>query len=297
MHGPLVIEAALNGATTKAQNPHVPRSAAEIVSSALRCVTAGASIVHNHNDEPNFGAPTGRHSAAPYRTAWARILEKEPDLLLYPTVAGRDERTSVEERYGHVAELHEAGLLRMSMADPGSLSVAVLDPAGRPIPSDLLYLNTTAEFAWMLRFCRERLVPVSVSVFEPGFLRVALAHFDAGDLPPGSKLVLYFGGPRALFGLPPTEAALDLYLSMLGSRALPWMVAVMGGDVVASGLAREAVARGGHVRVGLEDYEGSDQPTNEALVATVAEVAFTQRREVASPAAAREVLGVPRRSA
>jgi 3-keto-5-aminohexanoate cleavage enzyme len=30
-------------------------------------------------------------------------------------------------------------------------------------------------------------------------------------------------------------------------------VAVLGGDVVACGLAEQAIRRGGHVRVGLED--------------------------------------------
>ena len=35
------------------------------------------------------------------------------------------------------------------------------------------------------------------------------------------------------------------------------MVGVIGGDVTATPLAALAIARGGHVRVGLEDYAGS----------------------------------------
>lgn len=46
---PLVIEAAINGSTSKDANPHVPRTVDEIVATALACVGAGASIVHNHN--------------------------------------------------------------------------------------------------------------------------------------------------------------------------------------------------------------------------------------------------------
>jgi uncharacterized protein (DUF849 family) len=53
---------------------------------------------------------------------------------------------------------------------------------------------------------------------------------------------------------------------MLTPTGLPWSVAVLGGDVIACGLARLALERGGHLRVGLEDYQGPRQPTNEELV-------------------------------
>ena len=39
---------------------------------------------------------------------------------------------------------------------------------------------------------------------------------------------------------------------MLAGTDFPWLVAVLGGDVVACGLAEVAIRRGGHVRVGLE---------------------------------------------
>jgi len=50
-----IIEVALNGGIPKAFNSHVPREPDEITADALACIAAGASIVHNHNDEPNFG--------------------------------------------------------------------------------------------------------------------------------------------------------------------------------------------------------------------------------------------------
>ena len=43
---------------------------------------------------------------------------------------------------------------------------------------------------------------------------------------------------------------------------LPWSVAVPGGDVAGCGLAELAIRRGGHVRVGLEDYAGPGEPSN-----------------------------------
>src|SRR5882672_9718471 len=78
MTTPLIIEAAINGPTPKAMNPHVPRTVPEIVSSALACMDAGAAIVHNHNDE---GLLDGRHATEPYREAWAAIYARHPEAL------------------------------------------------------------------------------------------------------------------------------------------------------------------------------------------------------------------------
>ena len=105
----------------------------------------------------------------------------------------------------------------------------------------------------------------SISIFDPSFLRVALTLHRHGRVPPGAIVKLYFGGALE-FGLPPTTTALEAYLEMLEPSGLPWSVAVLGGDVVACGLAETAVRRGGHVRVGLEDYAGSSTPTNTELV-------------------------------
>src|SRR5438093_643572 len=77
----------------------------------------------------------------------------------------------------------------------------------------------------------------------------------------------------ATFGLPPTRASLEAYLAMLDGVALPWSVAVVGGDLLASEVARLALEHGGHLRVGLEDYAGPGTPTNEELVRAAAALA------------------------
>ena len=55
------------------------------------------------------------------------------------------------------------------------------------------------------------------------------------------------------FGLPPEEWALDAMLRLLETEApgAPWMAASMGGNMIR--LIAATVARGGHVRTGLED--------------------------------------------
>jgi uncharacterized protein (DUF849 family) len=96
------------------------------------------------------------------------------------------------------------------------------------------------------------------------------------------------------FGLPPTRRSLDAYLAMLEGHDLPWAVAVIGGDVVESGLARLALERGGHVRVGLEDYAGPRTPSNAELVREVVSLAAAVGRPVATTAEAAHILGLPR---
>jgi uncharacterized protein (DUF849 family) len=286
---PLIIEAAINGATRKQSNPHVPRSVEEIVSSACASLDAGAAIVHHHNDE---GLREPRHASAPYRQTWTAIYEQAPDAVIYPTMGSGGPHTTIRERYAHVEELTDAGLLRMAIVDPGSVSLGPFDDQGLPAPVELVYQNTFADVRYMADRCLERGLAVHVSIFEPGFLRVALAYHAAGRLPP-AKIQLYFGGPAAPFGLPPTASSLDAYLAMLAGTDLPWMVGVIGGDV-SSTLAELAIERGGHVRVGLEDYAGSKQPRNDELVDAIVRMARKRGRPIATSAEAAEIIGVGR---
>lgn len=294
MSEPVMIEVALNGETPKQRNPRVPRSPGEVRDDALLCIEAGASIVHNHTDDPVF-ADRGRHDSAPYRAAWEEILEVHPDTLLYPTMASGGPHTTIDERTAHIRELAALSLLRFGVVDPGSLNIDGALADGRPKGQGALYENRPADIETMLALCREHALGPSLSIFEPGFLRVALAYHRAGALPRGALIKLYFGGERALFGLPPTRAALDAYLEMLEGSGLPWSVALLGGDVVASGLAEWAIGEGGHVRVGLEDYAGPDQPGNANLVEELVRVAARCGR---APASAREcatILDLPPR--
>jgi uncharacterized protein (DUF849 family) len=260
----VIIEAAINGGTPKSRNANTPRSVDEIVADALACIEAGAAIVHNHNDEPVIGCPV--HAAEPYLAAYARIRETVPDAILYPTMGGGAPGVTMAERYAHVGTLAQAGHLRMGLVDPGSTNLGgARGRDGLPGAGDAVYLNTAADARYMIECCtRERLGP-SVSIFEPGFLRLALAYHAAVALPPGALIKLYFGGPSAGFGLPPAVPALEAYLSMLEGTGLPWSVAVLGGDVLST-IAEEAIRRGGHLRIGLEDYAGPGTPNNVTLV-------------------------------
>ena len=295
-HPPVVIEAALNGMTTPDRNPHVPRTVEEIVGSGLACLVAGASIIHNHNDEPNFGGAT-RHCAEPYLAAWRRLRQRCPGLILHPTMAGATATSTVEERFAHLMELHEAGLLPMATCETGTIALAFAgDPVAgdtpnpRPVCLPDTFGNPASDAEWILRWCREREVPVHISIFEPGFLRLVLAHHRTGLLPQ-AKIQLYLGGERMLFGLPANPTGLNAYLEMLEGTGLPWMVGVYGGDVTAAGVARLAIERGGHVRVGLEDHFAPPHtPRNEELVREAVELVHAGGRRPATPDEVPEIL-------
>jgi uncharacterized protein (DUF849 family) len=288
----LVIEAAVNGGTPKSRNPTVPRTPAEIVEDAIACIDAGASIVHNHNDEPVIGGPNGIHAPDPYVEAWREILRQRPGAILYPTMASGGPNTTIEERYAHIPALAEAGVLVQGLVDAGSVSLGPADGDGLPAPVDSVYINTYRDARYMFEQCLAMNVPPSISIFEPGFLRVALAYHRKGAILPGALVKLYFGGEHAFWGLPPREAGLNAYLDLLDDTGLPWSVAVLQGDVIESGLAKLALERGGHVRVGLEDYAGPRQPSNAELVRELVDLAKQVGRPVATPAQAREVLGI-----
>jgi uncharacterized protein (DUF849 family) len=185
--------------------------------------------------------------------------------------------------------------MRLSLCDPGSVNLGGLGPDGVPA-SGFVYRNSFDDVAHQFGLCdRHRLGP-SIAIFEPGFLRCVLAWWRAGRLPAGAMVKFYFGGDDGFlsgFGLRPTPTALDAYLELLDGCDVPWAVAVLGGDVLESGIARVAVERGGHLRVGLEDYAGPRQPTNQELVREAAAVAEDVGRPAATPDEAAKLLGLP----
>jgi uncharacterized protein (DUF849 family) len=298
--GAAIIEVALNGATTKAANPNVPVTPAEIATDALRCIAAGAAIIHNHIEDMSIAGETaGRR----YGEGWREILAEQPDAVLCPTTVNA---TTTAGRIAHLASCAAYGA-KMAPLDTGSINLVNTAPNGAPGSQRYLYINSFEDLeAINAELVAAQLGP-SIAVFDPTFLRIALAYHRAGVLPPGTLLKLYFGGdfdfsarasaddrriPRVSFGLPPTLRALDAYLEMLEGCDLPWSVSVVGGDVVASGLARLALERGGHFRVGLEDYRGAHAASNLELVAAAAEECRKVGREPATCTEARAILGL-----
>ncbi|HQR03938.1 MAG: 3-keto-5-aminohexanoate cleavage protein [Proteobacteria bacterium] len=294
---PLIIEAALNGSTSKARNPYVPITPDEVAAAAVAAYDAGAAIIHTH---PSSLSLTGRLAADEYLAAWHVIKAQRPGAILYGTATLAP---AIEERCAHTALLAESGLAAMGYIDPGSTNLATSGENGMPGAMQWAYANTYAEIDYMLRQMQTCRLGPSIAVYEPGFLRTVLAYHRADRLPPGALIKFYFGGDHnyfdgvrggITFGLPPTPTALAAYLEMMAGCDLPWAVTVAGGDGMENGIIRRAIELGGHVRVGLEDFAGERHPTNAQLAAEVAALARSMGRPVADGRAAARILGLPR---
>ena len=128
---PVIIEAAINGATSKERNPNVPRSPEEITADILASIDAGAAIIHNHID---LRDTSGDEAAARYLEAWRPVLEERPDALIYPTV----NFASGGHNYDHIAPL-------AASAAPSSQHLSMSSRPGSP---------TTSTGAWASFHCR-----------------------------------------------------------------------------------------------------------------------------------------------
>ena len=78
---------------------------------------------------------------------------------------------------------------------------------------------------------------------------------------------------------------------MLGDARIAWAVAVLGGSLLDTPIARAALERGGHLRVGLEDWDSG--PANVEQVTGAAQLCRSVGRNVAGVGDAARVLGLP----
>ena len=148
---------------------------------------------------------------------------------------------------------------------------------------------------------RRRIGP-SLAIYEPGWLRTVLAFYNAGRLPKGAMVKFYFGAeyglfgtePGVSFGLAPTENALAAYLDLLEGTDLPWSVSAWGGDLFETPVARQALERGGHLHVGLEEhFHPTHKPTNQEIIEQAAQLANEVGRPIADAAETSRILDLP----
>jgi len=292
---PLIIEAAINGETGPDRNPNTPRRPDEIKADVMRCLDAGATLIHAHTDDIRL---TGRESAEHYLAAWRPILEERPDTLWYPTLGvGADAAESIS----HIEVLASEIPMRLGLCDPGSTNLGAPDADGLPV--GIVYSNTYDDTRVALEQCDRLGLGPSLAIYEPGWLRTVLAFHRAGRLPPGAMVKLYFGGdygifatePGVSFGLAPTENALLAYLDLLEGTSLPWSVSVWGGDLFDTPIARQALELGGHLHVGLEEhFHPERKPTNEEIVGQACVLAGEVGRPIASIEQAAQILALPK---
>ena len=275
---PLIINAAITGMVPMPRdNPSVPISVSQVIDEARRCAAAGASIIHVHARAAG-GAPTWRREI--YQEIIDGIRNVCPDLLISGSTSGR--LWSDYEKRADVLDCRPdfASLTPGSMNFPGAASVNPPEMVQR-LAAAMAERGIVPELEFfelgMIDFVRDFLVP-------KGWLRPPFyANLLLGSLGTMSA------SPRNLVHMVDALPAGTVW-SAAGIGKFQFPINTL------------AIAMGGHVRVGLEDNlwmdaARTDPATNARLIERIVRLAGVAGRAIATPADARQVIGLnPRRS-
>ena len=266
---PLIITVAPVGAElTPEQTPHLAVKPEQLGDVAAKCRGAGASIIHVHCRDDD-GSNT--HDVARFKQAYDEIRARSDLIVQFST--GGAIGMSPEERAG-VLVLHP----EMATLTCGSVNFG-----------DDIFENSFPIMRGILQKINELGIRPELEVFDKGHLSNARRLEREGLLTFPQHVDLVLGVPGGL------DASVSNLCDLVD--ALPsgctWSVAGIGRAQLPMAMA--AIAMGGHVRVGLEDniyYSKGQLATNEELVARVARISGELGRPVATPAQAREMLGL-----
>ncbi|HXR47334.1 MAG TPA: 3-keto-5-aminohexanoate cleavage protein [Candidatus Limnocylindrales bacterium] len=270
---PLIINAAITGMVPMpSDNASLPVTVKQIIAEARRCADAGASIIHVHA-RGDDGAPTWQKEI--YQDIIDGIRSSCPGLLISASTSGRlwfeyEKRSEVLDCRPDLASL-----------TPGSLNFSTAASVNPPqiirqLAAAMLERGIMPELEFfeigMIDYVRDYLIP-------KGFIRSP--HYA-----------------NLLLGSLGTMAASARNLAHM-VEALPtgtvWSAAGIGR--FQSPIHNLAIQMGGHVRVGLEDNlwmdaEKTDPATNVRLIEQVVREAEAAGRPIASPAVARNIIGI-----
>ncbi len=273
MTKPCIICVAITGSVpTKADNPAVPITVAEQVESTQEAFEAGATICHAHvrNDD-------GTPSSDPEKFARLKEgLEKHcPGMIIQFSTGGRS----------------GAGQTRGGML-PLRPDMASLSVGSNNFPTRV-YENPPDLVDWLAAEMVKYEVKPEIECFDLSHIHQAAKMAKDGRIP-GPLYVQFVMGVKN--AMPVDRDTFDFYIKTV-ERLLPdaeWCAAGIGpGQIVVN---EWVVAAGGHARAGLEDNIRLDRdnlaPSNAALIRRVTDLCEKYERTVATPAQAREILGL-----
>lgn len=268
----LIITAAICGAeVTKEHNPSVPYTVEEIGREAESAYKAGASIIHLHvrNDD---GTPT--QDKERFRLCIEEIKRRCPDVIIQPSTGGA------------------VGMSNMERLQPIYLKpeMATLDCGTCNFGGDEIFVNTEnaiKEFGEkMISLC----IKPEIEVFDKGMIDMAIRLHKKGYI----KAPMHFNFVMGVNG--GISADIRDFEFLRGSIPDGSTFTVSGIGKNEFPLATMSIISGGHVRVGFEDNvyksKGVLANSNGELVEKVVRLAKEFGREIATPAEAREILGL-----
>ncbi len=269
----VMVTAAITGAVaTKENSPYLPTTWDEIVRAAVDAWNAGAAIVHLHARDQD-GIPT--QDTEVFRVLIDRIRSAGCDAVLNLSTGEAGGRARLDERIDCLKLNPE-----MATFDCGSLNFG----DERVLQGPYSFLRR------MAAVMKERAIVPEIEVFDSGMIDNAKRLMDEGLIAgPGIwQLCLGVRGGAS--------ADLDTVAYLL--RRIPadavWSLLGVGPHQLRVNLA--ALAYGGHIRTGLEDNlyykKGELAKSSAQLVERAVRLAEEVGRLVASPSAARAILGI-----
>ena len=289
MPNPTIISCAVSGnITTLKQHPGLPCTPEQIADACLGAARAGAAIAHIHVRHAD-GRPS--MELAHYREVVERIRASSTDVIINlttgpgqrfvpseadPSVAAPGTTlTTPERRMEHIVALRpEICSLDLNTMFSGSSVV----------------INTPRNVRIMAALAREAGTLPELEVFDSGDIHLARDLITEGVLPSPSLFQIVLG---VKYGANASSATLAYLRSLLPADA-NW--AAFGTGRSEYPMLMQAWLLGGHVRVGLEDNvylsKGVLAPDNAALVSKAVRLLKDMDAEIATPAQAREMLGL-----
>lgn len=275
--------------------PDYPVTPRQIADACIEAAKAGASVVHIHGRNPSTGL--GDRSPQVFRDIVALVRQENPDVLINLTtgmgatfVPDPDDEAlahpttdvgSADERVGHVRELKPqiCTLDATTMNLEGGI-------AGAP---DCIFMNTPGKLRDMAELIREAKVKPEIEVFNPGDILLARRLIEQGHIgePPLFQICL-----GVKWSAPADVKTLVYMKDLLPPNAI-W--SAFGVSRWQMEIVAMSTVLGGHCRVGLEDniyLERGVFATNGQLVERAGRIIRDLGCDVATPAEAREILGV-----
>ena len=293
----LIITVTVDSTMSYPGNPLCPPTEnVEAVSAEyIRAVNAGASITHIHGVhvlDREMQADGRRLSRTDYE-GWKKLQG-----LIN---AGCRERPIMQ--FG-IASARTEEKLRLMELHPDMMAIAfnAHDEFFQPDPAitanEMYASHPRDELETYSRAALEKGVKVEVESFHTGALWNLEFIAKMGLLPEPIWTTLFLGWPGGSW-TPPTPRGLVYMVDCLPpGRKINWNVSVMD-PATQWKILPQVIAMGGHVRVGWEDNpyleDGTLAQTNALLVEKIIRIAREIGREVATPAEARAIIGIPAR--
>jgi len=284
----VIITAALAGSVTmKEHNPAVPYTPEEFVREAKQAEDAGAAVVHVHFRDPVTGIPTT--DPAIMQKVVQGIRENTGLILNLSTGVSLDSTLAERKR---PIEYHSP---EMASLNPGTMNFCTVNYKDGSILADKTYHNPllgTLEFGALMK---DKHIKPEIECFEPSHVHNALFFFEHYNfLVPPLHFSFAFG---VMGGVRFNSDMVNSFIHAIPAGST-WQG--IGVGPLSFPVAMASVIHGGHIRVGLEDNIYSDVPTktrargNGELVDKAVQIVRLAGCEVATPAQAREILGLTR---